>query len=105
MAKTAWACPKCGIDAMGKHKRTLKLRACTDYAGTEAKRCSGFLCECDMDVESGHGDTLQDPCKNAQCYHCGWLGQWPPTPTKMKPWEKKALETGWKPPPGWAGTE
>lgn len=87
-----WECPKCGAEA--------------NECGDEKKRtshhldehCAGFICECDTDTEE-HGTTLSDPCREAQCYHCGWCGTYPRPPLGLQAWEKKALEAGWTPPP------
>ncbi len=70
--KAKWACPECGMDHTGKHKRTLQ-KSCQ----AARKECGGFVCECEDATAKGHGDTLEDPCPYAVCYHCDWAGQFP----------------------------
>ncbi len=92
--KVKWECPKCSTGAPGEgHGKG----DCHDDPDGES--CYGFVCECDGDEE--HGDSLENPCENAACYHCGWASRFPPLPKKLRPWEKRALEAGWKPPEGW----
>ena len=97
--KVPWACPKCGAKA-NKHGKG-GASAC-QYNG-EGPDCCGFLCEC-MTDDPGHGDTADNPCPEANCYHCGWGGTFP-VPTfdakKLKGWAKQAYDAGWKPPAGW----
>jgi hypothetical protein len=81
--KPKWACPDCGIDHTGKHKKTLK-KECDRGGGNE---CGGFICECEDATEKGHGDSLKDPCEYAVCYHCGWAGQFPQG--KEPNWKRK----------------
>lgn len=71
--KTKWACPTCGIDHTGKHKKTLKKPCSSPGTG-----CCGFVCECDGDTPKGHGDSIDSPCPYAVCHHCSWAGQFPP---------------------------
>lgn len=88
-----WECPKCGAkdNAHGRGET-----AVCDRSGT----CGGLLCECDIVAPLPmHGEVLDDPCEEANCYHCGWGGRLPALPKKLAPWEKKALEAGWAPPP------
>jgi hypothetical protein len=90
-----WACPKCGADA-NKHGKG-GVEKCTDrISGTQ--QCLGFICECENDTEDSHGTTVDDPCREANCYHCGWGGTFPVMPKGLQAWEKKALEAGWSPP-------
>lgn len=97
-----WKCPKCGAPA-NDHGPGHADRCEYDRGG---KDCVGFVCECENDTDdTTHGVTYADPCHNANCYCCGWGGTFPVPPVKMRPWEKKALEAGWVPPPGWKGTE
>lgn len=101
-AKVPWACPKCGATVV-KHGRG-GPGAC-QYR--QSKSCMGFLCECLDNGEEGtdtatHGDSYLEPCRHANCYHCGWGGVFPKPPGKMPPWAKKAIEAGWMPPAGWA---
>lgn len=84
-----WVCPDCGAQF------NCKKDDCDD------RRCQGLICGCEHDTSNIHGTTQSDPCKNAVCYHCNWEGRVPPTPKKLKPWEKKAIEAGWTPPEGW----
>ena len=92
-----WACPKCGATTNVCGKRPTEM--CTGKAPSETD-CSGLICECDQ-FETGalHGESHSDPCEEANCYHCGWGGRLPVKPKGLAPWEKKALEAGWKPPP------
>lgn len=88
-----WACPECGAEAM-KHGAGGKEKCKERREGN----CSGFLCDCTGDVADMHGNTLEDPCPEARCYHCGWGGEFPRKPKGLLAWEKKALEAGWVPP-------
>jgi len=96
-----WKCPECDAPAH-KHGRGGKTKCVSD---DDLLNCEGLVCECDVDddIDGDHGLSQNDPCENAVCYHCGWGGRLPPKPKKMAPWEKKALEAGWKPPAGWGG--
>lgn len=97
--KVKWACPDCGTDYKGNHSSEKEAERCTQQRG-----CCQFVCECEGDVDDGHGDSLLDRCLNAICYHCGWQGEFPPIPWKKKDlptWAKKALDEGWLPPKGW----
>ena len=87
-----WSCPRCGAKAnkCGKGGR----EACKYLEGVEGD-CNGFLCECDVDGEL-HGMTLLDQCQEANCYHCGWGGQFPLS-NELKGWQKKAWDAGWRP--------
>lgn len=84
--KFEFKCPKCGKGpALDLHER------------------DGLLCGCDPhdhpDSEKAlHGETLQNPCRNANCDNCGWGGTFPKAPKGLLPWEKKALAAGWTPP-------
>lgn len=91
-----WACPKCGAtpDEHGKGG----IAKCENPAFEGAGY--GFLCDCDGMTSKVHGETLTDRCESASCGHCGWSGTFPPLPKKLAAWEKKALEAGWTPPPG-----
>lgn len=60
----------------------------------------GFICDCPTTTSDEHGSTMAERCPEANCYHCGWSGTFPPTPKGLVPWEKKALEAGWTPPAG-----
>ena len=100
MSKIRWACPECGATP-DNHGKGGEERC--DGRRTSAG-CGGFVCECDADTDSGHGDSADDPCHNATCYHCGWGGTFPPppfNPKSLKGWAKQAWAAGWKPPAGW----
>lgn len=103
MKKIKWACPKCGTDASGRHGKG-GAESCKD-SNSNSSDCYGFICECDDDCSSpDHGETHDDQCHNANCYHCGWGGAFPEPlfdPKKLKGWAKQAYEAGWKPPAGW----
>jgi hypothetical protein len=85
-----WQCPKCGAPAGGHGKG-----ACQS-----GDLCEGIICECEDDgfLSDDHGESFSNPCKNANCYHCGWGGTIPLKPRGLQAWEKKALEGGWTPP-------
>ena len=96
--KVKWACPKCQATPNKHGKGGADKCADPDTHGT----CMGFICECDSNEE--HGDTPENPCPNAVCYHCGWFGEFPVPSfdsSKLKGWAKKAYEAGWRPPVGW----
>jgi hypothetical protein len=97
-----WKCPKCGAGA-GTHGH---WKGECDYGRISGNltACVGLVCECTDDTSMAHGDTDDDPCPNATCYHCGWNGTLPVpafNAAKLKGWAKKAWEAGWKPPKGW----
>jgi hypothetical protein len=94
--KFEWACPECGAKP-GKHGKGGKEK-CEYHRGSHVT-CVGFVCECSDDGDDDHGLVMSNTCPEANCYHCGWGGQMPPMPKKIAPWEKKALEAGWTPPP------
>jgi hypothetical protein len=99
MKKVKWACPKCGAEPNGKHGKG-GVAKCEH--GREPD-CYGFVCECADDSEE-HGDSADNPCHVANCYHCGWGGTFPVPlfdPKKLKGWAKQAYAAGWKPPVGW----
>lgn len=86
-------CPKCGAEP---HKHG---RGNCEY-DSRTIDCEGLICECDIEEnprseESNHGITLENPCTEANCYHCGWGGTVPARPKGLQSWEKKALEAGW----------
>lgn len=94
-----WKCPKCGAKA---HEHGPGRRDKCQY-NQGGKDCEGLICECDdgsCDADDDHGMICTNTCKNANCYCCGWGGELPVPPKKMQPWEKKAFEAGWTPPPG-----
>lgn len=92
--KVKWACPKCGAEANGHGKGK-----CKGYG----VHCDGFLCLCDDDGDTEHGESSAKACSNAVCHHCGWNGTFPRPARKLLAWEKKAIEEGWTPPAGWDG--
>jgi hypothetical protein len=92
-------CPKCGAPPH-KHGKG-GAEKCQER--TVASDCEGLICECDSEDEpcSGeddHGTSFANPCRNANCYHCGWGGTIPAKPKGLEAWEKKALAAGWTPP-------
>lgn len=94
MKKIPWRCPVCNAPANAHGKMATAI--CD-----RGSSCMGLICECEFDTEKGHGESIDDRCQNAACYHCGWGGTFPPPPIKLKGWEKKAWDAGWRPPPGW----
>lgn len=93
MMEFDFKCPKCGAEPH-KHGRGSCL---TDSRTID---CEGLICDCDPEdcPESdlpGHGTTLENPCRTANCYHCEWGGTIPVTTKKLQSWEKKALAAGW----------
>jgi hypothetical protein len=93
-ARFKWACPKCGAGA-GAHG-TKPGELCDGDENGPA--CQGLICECEEDCAEDHGETFDDPCKSASCYHCGWGGTVPKKPKGLQAWEKTALAAGWSPP-------
>ena len=87
----AFQCPKCGADP--NHCGKKRTEMCDGERGAE--QCMGFICECEEETAEEHGTTLNDPCPNANCYHCGWGGTHPKAPKGLQAWERKALEAGW----------
>lgn len=103
-----WACPKCGAGA-GEHGRK-PTALCSSH-----KECGGLICECDVEdegpqVEDDDHGMYANPCKYANCYHCGWGGQFPApaavrkwkaaqkiNPSTLTGWQKEAWEAGWRP--------
>jgi hypothetical protein len=86
-----WACPKCGAEA-NKHGKGGDDK-CVDRHGSTA--CMGFLCECDDEGTPEHGESFNNVCPEAVCYHCRWSGEFPVRPKGLEAWEKKALDAGW----------
>jgi hypothetical protein len=90
-------CPKC---AAPPHKHGKGgAEKCHDRHGGDD--CEGLLCECEDDPrseEDDHGTSFSNPCHNAVCYHCSFVGTVPVKPKGLAPWEKKALDEGWTPP-------
>lgn len=94
--QTPWKCPKCGAGFDEHGKRPSEI---CDGEG----KCQGLICECKNDTVAGdHGETFENPCSDANCYHCGWGGSLPKKPEGLLPWEKKALDAGWRPPVDWS---
>lgn len=86
-------CPKCGANPH-EHGRG---QCVNDSRTTD---CEGLICDCDPEdlpksEEPDHGQSLANPCTEANCYHCGWGGTVPVATKKLQSWEKKALEAGW----------
>lgn len=94
MSEVEWRCPACEAPA-NKHGK-MPMAICK-----RSSSCMGFICECEDDTGEGHGESLDERCPNATCYHCGWGGTFPPQPMKLTGWEKKAWDAGWRPPAGW----
>jgi hypothetical protein len=73
-------CPKCGAEegkhGKGGHEECLHPSR-RHYRGEEDGVCRGLLCECDGRTGKDHGQTKDDICENARCYHCGWGGRVP----------------------------
>ena len=86
----SWNCSECTAPYAG-HGRG----GCKDYPGLKdpvrPEACSGFCCECPGFADPKHGESLDDTCRLAHCYHCGWEGAFPPV----------APAAGWRPPAGW----
>jgi hypothetical protein len=87
--KFKWECPKCGAPANGCGTKSLECR------NHGRHQCSGLICECDGETGPTHGEALNDPCEEARCYHCGWVGTHPVPPKGLQAWEKKAIAAGW----------
>jgi hypothetical protein len=86
-------CPKCSAEP---HKHG-KGNCINDSRTID---CEGLICDCDLEEcplsdQAGHGETFENPCTEANCYHCGWGGTVPVTPKGLQAWEKKALAAGW----------
>jgi hypothetical protein len=97
--KLEFKCPKCGASPH-KHGKGGKDE-CT-YRGSSSL-CDGLICDCDPDQcpaseLADHGQSFNNPCEEAHCYHCGWGGTIPTAPKGLQAWEKKALVAGWTPP-------
>lgn len=88
-----FACPKCGA--------TPERHGKGECLSRNTKTCVGFICECSDDGTVDHGETLANPCREANCYHCEWGGTVPAMPAKWPAWAKKAAEEGWTAPDGW----
>lgn len=95
--RVPFKCLKCGAGPQ-KHGKGKCL------AG-EGRECEGLICECEdydnplTDAED-HGESFENKCASANCYHCGWGGTVPAKPKGAQKWEKQALDAGWTPPPG-----
>jgi hypothetical protein len=95
--KIEFKCPKCQAPPNDHGKGGPEK--CNDRHGrSQDSGCMGFICECDNDGSEGHGESFEDPCPSANCYHCGWGGTFPTKPKGLQAWEKKALDAGWTPP-------
>lgn len=98
-----WKCPRCGATPEGHAHLDEDSRYACKGRGFGGNDCMGFICECEGPASDNeaHGTTHGQPCENATCYHCGWVGTFPQRPKKIQAWEKKALDAGWQPPKGW----
>lgn len=100
----SWECPNCGA-AYNKCGRIKGVKPRNGFRVDDLDHvqgsCEGLICECEFDTTEEHGTVHSDPCKTANCYHCGWGGTMPPRPKNLKPWERKAIDAGWSPPKGW----
>lgn len=95
--KIEFKCPKCNAPPNEHGKGGTDK--CKDLQGRRNDSgCNGLLCECDDDGGEGHGESFENPCPEAHCYHCGWGGTFPVKPKGLQAWEKKALDAGWTPP-------
>lgn len=65
-------CPKCGATPDKHGKGTCE----TVRAGFPSD-CGGFICECEGEGTTKHGESVNDPCHNARCFHCRWAGTVP----------------------------
>lgn len=119
-----WRCPRCFAPEQQHGRGPCKWRD-TDHG----YYCDGFLCHCEIDgaiEDINHGFDATNPCKTAQCHHCGWRGQFPPNgldvitgmldvavsaetspitynfkPEDLKGWAKQAWDAGWRPAADW----
>lgn len=94
--KPKWSCPKCGATAHKKGKGP-----CMDGYSCSHRTCEGLICECeDSGEDPDHGRTVDSPCPEANCYHCGWGGtlpEKPEKPEKLTGWRATAWKAGWRP--------
>jgi len=74
-----------GLGRGGKHFRHSSRTTQISQANTINWSCPecgamhpAFLCECDAQMSTDHGRTAMDPCKNAHCYECNFVGTYPP---------------------------
>jgi len=88
--KIEFKCPKCGA-LPNEHGKGGGLK-CNER---RHESCMGFICDCNDDTGETHGESFEDPCPEANCYHCGWGGVFPVKPKGLQAWEKKALDAGW----------
>lgn len=88
MEEVKWECPNCNV-------------------GHEDGE--GFYCDCEGLVFSElHGISHSDPCINATCCKCGWIGEFPLpkwSSSNLKGWARKAWNEGWRPPRDWKPNE
>jgi hypothetical protein len=68
----SWKCPECKAPAHRHGKGGAENCKCDQ--GPD--HCDGLICNCDVDTGRSHG-SAKDPCTEAHCYHCGWLGTIP----------------------------
>jgi hypothetical protein len=99
-----WECPNCGATANKCGRKGAKAMSglAVHDLDHNPEICMGLICECSSEGDDpDHGETFSHPCSEAICYHCGWVGEMPQKPKRLLPWERKALDAGWEPPPGW----
>jgi hypothetical protein len=89
VARDSWACPKCRVTSDGHSSSEICPSGCV-----------GFLCECDPEPDLDTHGTPDDPCPEARCRHCDWVGTFPKkvVPKDLKGWAKTAWNAGWRPP-------
>ena len=100
--ETKWKCPRCQAPYEGCGSTDFERK------GHGAFECQGLCCDGCENGAADHGESGDEPCLNAKCYHCGWTGRMPQAPFNMsaaRGWEKTALKAGWTPPEGWAPGE
>lgn len=95
-----WRCPECAAPA-NKHGEGGVKKCLAPRSTFLEGQCGGFICNCLDDIDDAHGLSYSDPCHEAECHHCGWMGAFPPKPKGLPKWAEQALEAGWTPPKGW----
>lgn len=69
-----WVCPRCG--QVGTRHGRGGARGC--HSAMPGPVCPGLVCRCGDGVcfakHKGYG-WRRSPCRNAQCMHCGWVGE------------------------------
>jgi hypothetical protein len=78
-AYPVWKCPKC-LSTSGKHGKGL-CKTPDPSDRLMSGECDGLVCWCGnpSGTQGGpaHG-TVENPCTEAECGHCGWKGLFPP---------------------------